>query len=445
MNITLGLPGRDSAGRLSWIEREIHLVREGDGWRSADPVLAVSIRGPFAATVYHRALRLSAHADGSPRPPRRARAITDQGRRAATVLGGRALADLEIVMAIGDREARAFGWASEWPSDADPSRNDRPAGACIDCGAIGATIDDADGPRCPRCAAEHAQVSPVVLRALQLWATDAPLLFYDTETDGLVRLDEQRAIIGRAPRVWDLAQLYRRANARIVGPERRGGGSIIAGDPLPIRISKLTGVVPALPLRGRDGRAVWGSFALAAKGKTLVAHNGALFDEPIVRAEASRFGVAIAPTAWFDTLPLARLLLPQVKSHALGQLAQTLLVPSSGGLHRAIADTRLLSGVWDRLIDRAIWSVGGRERAKLIAAADRPVDERALYGWIENSCADCGAKSLAHKTFPRCDLCREAARPHTGTCVVCGETDRLEFAPQGEFTCRICKNASPSA
>ena len=57
MNITLGLPGRDSAGRLSWIEREIRLVREGDGWRSADPVLAVSIRGPFAATVRCVSLR----------------------------------------------------------------------------------------------------------------------------------------------------------------------------------------------------------------------------------------------------------------------------------------------------------------------------------------------------------------------------------------------------
>jgi DNA polymerase III epsilon subunit-like protein len=442
MTITLELPGRDAGGRLSWISREVRLVRDADGWRSADPILAVSIRGPFAATIYHRALRLGTAPDGSPLAPRRARPITEQGRRAAVVLGARVPAELEIVTRIGEREARAFGWASEWPSDADPSRNDTPAGACIECGSIGATLDDPDGPRCPRCAAERAQVHPVVLRALRLWASDAQLLFYDTETDGLVRLDERRAILGRAPRVWDLAQLVRRANARVVGPERRGNGSIITGERLPLRISKLTGADPELPLRGREGRSVWGSFALAAKGKTMIAHNGALFDEPIVRAEAARFGIAIDPAGWFDTLPLARVLLPQVESHALCRLAETLLVPSSGGLHRAIADTRLLSGVWDRLIDRAIWSVGGKERAKTLAFADRPREERELYGWLENSCTDCGAKSVAHKVFPRCDACREAAKPHAATCVICGETDRLDFEPKGDFTCRICRTTA---
>jgi hypothetical protein len=442
MTITLELPGRDAGGRLTWMSRQIRLVRDGDGWRSADPILAASIRGPFAATVYHRALRLRAGADGVPVPPRRARPVTEQGRRAATILGGRAPAELEIVLQIGEREARAFGWASEWPSDADPARNDTPAGACIECGATGATLDDPDGGRCPRCAAQHARIAPVVLRAIRLWATDAPLLFYDTETDGLVRLDERRSIVGSTPRVWDLATLARRANARVVGPEVRGTGSIIAGEPLPIRISKLTGADRELPLRGRDGQSVWGSFALAAKGKTLIAHNGALFDEPIVRAEAARFGVSLAPDGWFDTLPLARELYPNAESHALGRIAKTLIVPETGGLHRAIADTRLLSGVWDRLIDRAIGLVGGRERARLFALADRPLPEHELYRWIENVCVDCGARSLAQKSFSRCDRCREAARPHAATCQVCGESDRLDAEPAGAYTCRICASAA---
>ncbi|HCI80802.1 MAG TPA: hypothetical protein DHW02_14050, partial [Ktedonobacter sp.] len=77
----------------------------------------------------------------------------------------------------------------------------------------------------------------------------------------------------------------------------------------------------------------------------LIAHNGASYDGPLLRATCERLNLPLPSTFLvLDTLPLARLLLPCEASHTVSTLAQRYGCLREDA-HRADADVEMLAGV----------------------------------------------------------------------------------------------------
>ncbi len=77
----------------------------------------------------------------------------------------------------------------------------------------------------------------------------------------------------------------------------------------------------------------------------LIAHNGASYDGPLLKATSERLGLPLPPTfRVLDTLPLARVLLPCADSHRVGSLAEHYGCARPDA-HRADADVEMLGGI----------------------------------------------------------------------------------------------------
>src|SRR5579883_2961274 len=77
----------------------------------------------------------------------------------------------------------------------------------------------------------------------------------------------------------------------------------------------------------------------------LIAHNGASYDGPLLKATSERLGLPLLPTfRVLDTLPLARVLLPCADSHRVGSLAEHYGCARPDA-HRADADVEMLGGI----------------------------------------------------------------------------------------------------
>jgi len=107
----------------------------------------------------------------------------------------------------------------------------------------------------------------------------------------------------------------------------------------------------------------------------LIAHNGASYDGPLLQTTCTRLGLALPATfRVLDTLPLARVLLPNAESHRVGSLAEYFGCARPDA-HRADADVEMLAGI-----------VQGLERELHTGASGAAVYEllrRAHDPWIE--------------------------------------------------------------
>lgn len=77
----------------------------------------------------------------------------------------------------------------------------------------------------------------------------------------------------------------------------------------------------------------------------LIAHNGASYDGPLLKATCDQPGLPLPPTfRVLDTLPLARVLLPRADSHRVGSLAEYYEC-ARPDTHRADTDVEMLGGI----------------------------------------------------------------------------------------------------
>lgn len=268
-------------------------------------------------------------------------------------------------------------------------------------------------------------ILPVVARAARLWLADSELVAYDTETEGLIRVTPDGSVVGTAPGVWELAGLAFRARGPLEAEARTW--RIRLGRPLPAEVARISGVDPGVTVVvGRESATVLGEFSGFVAGRVLVAHNGSLFDDPIMRAAYRAAGVPVPPElahpAWtFDSRPLSRALLPG--SHRLGEVAETLGVAGSWS-HRAADDATLLARVTIALLElaaRAFGALDDPEGALEQVEALDP-DPRAgpshLYGYPIRVCITCGIRELVAADRaargPRCEPCYRALPRRSG-------------------------------
>ena len=99
------------------------------------------------------------------------------------------------------------------------------------------------------------------------------------------------------------------------------------------------------------------------KGTIMVAHN-ASFDERMLRSEFSKLGLELPIEGIVDTLKLAQVALPNIPSHAQGELAKHFGV-DPGQAHTAGDDVETLFGIWQKLIPLVQQYVGQLRQASV--------------------------------------------------------------------------------
>ena len=178
----------------------------------------------------------------------------------------------------------------------------------------------------------------------------------DTETTGLDQTTDQiieiAACVLKGPQVIDRFQTF-------VDP----------GFPIPEEISELTGITDS-DVRGKpDPSLAVELFAQWANDRDLVAHN-ASFDKGMIMRQAVP---GMLTGRWLDSLAMARIVLPRMRSHRLKDLADAFGLPKS--THRATDDVEATARLWRILVAGAYTLPDGL--ANLIASLS-PTTEWAL-------------------------------------------------------------------
>jgi ATP-dependent DNA helicase DinG len=161
------------------------------------------------------------------------------------------------------------------------------------------------------------------------WGIEDELAFLDVETTGM---DPHR------DRVIEIAVLVAR------GPEvlTRYSSLVDPGMPIPHDTTLLTGIDDGAVAGAPRLETVIREVAEIVGDRDLVAHHAA-FDRGFVTEAASRSGVRVGGR-WLDSLELARIALPRLRSHRLRDIAEAFGVGEE--FHRAAGDTEAMFRVW---------------------------------------------------------------------------------------------------
>lgn len=119
------------------------------------------------------------------------------------------------------------------------------------------------------------------------------------------------------------------------------------GVPIPSDIQALTGITNAMVRKAPSVAEVMKQAAIFVGSHPLVAHNAA-FDQKFWDAELQRINLQ-RQQQFVCSLLLSRRIFPEVSSHRLGTLVQTLRLPNTGRSHRALADAEATAYLFLRL------------------------------------------------------------------------------------------------
>ena len=179
----------------------------------------------------------------------------------------------------------------------------------------------------PDIAESYAALAERALDAV--WGFEDELAYLDVETTGFDpgrdRIIEVAVIVAKGPEVLDRF-------STLVDPGRA----------IPRDTTMLTGIDDAAVAGAPPMDVVVAQVADVIGQRDVVAHN-ASFDREFIAAAAGRAGRRI-PGTWLDSLQLARIALPRLRSHRLRDLAEAFDLPPAS--HRAADDTEALFRMW---------------------------------------------------------------------------------------------------
>jgi DNA polymerase III alpha subunit (gram-positive type) len=193
-------------------------------------------------------------------------------------------------------------------------------------------------------------------KCLALYRSGRPLVFYDTETTGLINPGQP------LPFIWELAGIKRDADGTYSG----GAAILKIGVPVPAEADLRHRDANALILTGHPPVTVLSRFARFIAGAVLVGHNIDRFDSILLAEAYRRVGLPVPLEVTdhahsLDTLRLAWELFPPrgepgspANGFGLGKLAAWLGIKvEETDLHGAEADARLCEKLLSVLIPAA--------------------------------------------------------------------------------------------
>ena len=134
--------------------------------------------------------------------------------------------------------------------------------------------------------------------------------------------------------------------------------------PIPSGASAVNGITDQMVAKAPTVSQIWPEFLDFLGDYTLVGHNIHNFDMKFLYRESSRLLGRSVTNDYADTLPMARMVLPELSHHRLTDLAAYYKI-SSKGAHRALNDCRMNQQVYEKLarqLDQA--KVSGRIQIK---------------------------------------------------------------------------------
>ncbi|MCL2368933.1 MAG: PolC-type DNA polymerase III, partial [Oscillospiraceae bacterium] len=179
--------------------------------------------------------------------------------------------------------------------------------------------------------------------------------------------DDKLAVSGSCPLpfdsefiAFDLETTGLNANQEAIteiGAVRFKGGEILdsfqtfvnPGKPIPYNITKLTGIKDTDVADAPEPVEALKAFLAFAGNTPLVAHNAG-FDMSFLRATAERADMTL-DNITIDTLPLAQILLPELKKHKLNLVAEHLGLPAFNH-HRAVDDAKTVVYMMEHFLTR---------------------------------------------------------------------------------------------
>lgn len=176
-------------------------------------------------------------------------------------------------------------------------------------------------------AARYAMLAATAVDAV--WGLEDEVAFLDIETTGFDqksdRIIEVAALVARGPHVVE-----------------RYSSLVDPGRAIPRDTTLLTGIDDGTVAGAPSIETVVHELAAFVGDRDIVAHN-AHFDRDFVTAAAARCGI-VMPNRWLDSLELARIALPRLRSHRLRDLSEAFGVDEP--FHRAAGDTEAMFRVW---------------------------------------------------------------------------------------------------
>ena len=183
----------------------------------------------------------------------------------------------------------------------------------------------------PDIAAAYATLSQRAQTAV--FGFEDELAFIDLETTGFDRhrdeIIEVGVVLTKGPEILDRF-------ATFVRPSR----------PIPPETTQLTGITNEDVAQAPVIEAVIATLAAKVGTRDLVAHN-ARFDRNFLAAAGC--GPTRLRGTWLDSLALARIALPRMRSHRLADLSQAFQLPPARA-HRALDDADALAALWRVLL-----------------------------------------------------------------------------------------------
>jgi len=186
-----------------------------------------------------------------------------------------------------------------------------------------------------------------------VWGLEEEVAFLDVETTGFDlkrdRIIEVAVIVARGPEIV-----------------RRYSSLVDPGRPIPRDTTLLTGIDDEAVVGAPTIEQVVREVVAIVGGLDIVAHN-ASFDRSFVTAAAAEAGISM-PNRWLDSLELARIALPRLRTHRLRDLSEAFGIGEP--VHRASGDTEAMFHLW---------------RVCLAAVADLPLEVLATIARLSPS------------------------------------------------------------
>lgn len=120
------------------------------------------------------------------------------------------------------------------------------------------------------------------------------------------------------------------------------------GRPIPYAASAVNHITDEMVVKAPDFREVLNSFLEFAGEDILVGHNIHTFDMKFLYRDCERFFGQTLTNDYIDTLKLARLCIPGLSHHRLGDLAEFYGI-STEGAHRALNDCRMNQQIFEKM------------------------------------------------------------------------------------------------
>lgn len=179
---------------------------------------------------------------------------------------------------------------------------------------------------------------PIAYNEQHVKLKDATYVVFDTETTGLS---------ARYDKVIELAAVKMKDGEVIERFEQ----FIDPGHPLSQTTIKLTSITDDMVRGSKSEKEVFEMFQEFCKGSIIVGHN-ATFDVDFMNTGYARHGLPLIGEPWLDTLPMARLLYPEMKGFRLNTLAKKLNVNLEHH-HRAIYDAEATGYIYYAMLKDA--------------------------------------------------------------------------------------------